>query len=201
MTPSQLSAFCPAAQPYYLALRAAMTAFGIKTPAQVAMFLGQVAHESAGFTRLEENLNYSAEALLATWPKRFNEAQARAYAMQPERIANRAYANRLGNGDEASGHGWRYRGRGLIQLTGLDNYGWCSKALSPKPGYLLRNPETLLRPLFAAESAAWFWRAKKCNDPADAGSLEEVTRRINGGLTGLADRRIWWEKAQHALHA
>ncbi len=199
MTPHQLNTFCPAALQFRLALSTAMITFKIDTPIRVAMFLAQIAHESQGFTRLEENLNYSAEALLATWPKRFTEAQAQSYARQPERIANRVYANRLGNGDEASGHGWRYRGRGLIQITGLDNYGFCGKALSPRPGYLVKNPEALLRTVYAAESAAWYWRAKNCNDPADAGSLEEVTRRINGGLNGLADRRVWWEKAQVAF--
>lgn len=192
-------AFCPAAEPYYLNLNSVRSAYGIETPVRYAMFLAQVAHESGGFKRLEENLNYSAEALLEKWPKRFTATEAQSYARQPERIANRIYAGRIGNRDEASGDGWRFRGRGLIHITGLKNYARCGAAISPVPDFFIKNPEALKRPIYAAESAGWFWRDANCSAAADQGDFELVTRRINGGLNGLEDRLQWWAKAKQIL--
>ncbi|WP_292999603.1 hypothetical protein [Nevskia sp.] len=199
MTPEQLQAFCPAALSFHVQLVSAMTTFRINTPIRQAMFLAQIAHESQGFTRLEENLNYSAEKLLELWPSRFSPAEAKAYARQPERIANRAYANRLGNADEASGNGWRYRGRGLIQITGLRNYSECSKALSPRRNFLVQNPEALLRPIYAAESAGWYWNHAGCSNSADDGDFIGCTRRINTRLIGMPDRLVWFGKAKQLL--
>lgn len=169
------------------AIRAVCDEFAITTERQVAAFLAQTAHESGGYTRLVENLNYSAEALMRVWPKRFPTLDfAREYHRQPEKIANKVYSNRMGNGDEASGDGWRYRGRGLKQLTGRDNYTRCSKALATD---FVVNPDLLVQPVHAARSAAWFWRTNNCGPLADAGEFARLTKAINGGLIGLADRQ------------
>lgn len=173
--------------------------FDINTVARLSMFLAQCAHESAGFTRLVENLNYRPATLMRVWPKRFpNIEAARKYAHAPEKLANYVYANRadLGNGDEASGDGWRFRGRGLIQITGRSNYEACGLALGVD---LLTSPDILATDRYAALSAGWFWHRRGLNYLADAGEFETVTRRINGGTTGLADRRLRWERARDAL--
>lgn len=170
--------------------------FEIDSLGREAAFVAQCAHESNGFTVLVENLNYSAAGLLGTFKKYFTPQQATDYARQPERIANRVYANRLGNGNEASGDGWRYRGRGLIQITGLANYRACGRALGVD---LVANPALLEDPQHAALSAGWFWQTNGCNELADAADFEALTRRINGGLNGQADRLAWLEKAQAAL--
>ncbi|WP_246472520.1 glycoside hydrolase family 19 protein [Azospirillum tabaci] len=169
----------------------------INTPQRVAAFLSQVGHESGGLRVWTENLNYSAEGLRKTWPQRFRDAAtATAYARQPERIANRVYGDRMGNGPEASGDGWRYRGRGLIQITGRDNYqrcsGWAGKPLEAMPAWL----ET---PDGAVASAVWFWTVNGLNRLADAGELEAITRRINGGLNGQEDRLSRYALASEAL--
>ena len=130
--------------------------FDISTPERQACFLGQCAHESGGFATLKENLNYSAEGLTKVWPKRFPSLEAaQPYHRNPEKIANKVYADRMGNGDEASGEGFKYRGRGLIQLTGKDNYTRCGAALGLD---LVNNPDLLLEPLAAARSAGSCWR-------------------------------------------
>lgn len=167
-----------------------LTAAGVDTPLRRAHFLAQVAHESGGFKRLVEGLNYSAEALVRTWPSRFDAATAKQYARQPERIANKVYADRLGNGDEASGDGWRYRGRGYIQLTGKSNYAdYSRKAFGDDR--LVRDPSQAAEPAVARKLALAYWTAKGLNALADKDDLEGVTRKINGGLIGLADRRKW----------
>ena len=166
--------------------------FGISTHKQIAAFLAQTAHESGGYTRLTENLNYSAEALMRVWPRRFpTKTVAQAFARQPELIANQVYSGRMGNGSVQSGDGWRYIGRGLKQLTGKDNYSRCGKALSID---LVSNPELLLKPMFAAQSAGWFWSVNNCGPLADADEFELLTQRINGGLIGLADRKARYER-------
>lgn len=171
--------------------------FGFEAPVRMAMWIAQCAHESQGFTRLEENLNYSAAALRKTWPARFpSDAIARRYARQPDRIANYVYANRMGNGDEKSGDGWSYRGRGLIQITGKANYRECSQVFGVD---LIDQPELLATPRHAALSAGWFWHSRGLNQLADAGDFELVTERINGGLHGYADRKRRWERAKSAL--
>lgn len=168
-------------------VQAACAAFGINSAKQVAGFLAQTAHESGGYTRLVENVNYSAEALTKIWPKRFPSLEfAQRFHRNPELIANTVYADRMGNGSPQSGDGWRYRGRGLKQLTGRDNYTRCGRALGVD---LVSDPDLLLQPEHAASSAGWFWSVNGCGALADSDQFELLTKRINGGLIGLADRR------------
>ena len=171
--------------------------YDISTPIRQAYFIGQCAHESNNFTRLEEGLNYSAARLMAVWPSRFpNLDVANQYANNPEKLANYVYAGRLGNGNEESGDGWRYHGRGLIQLTGKDNYANCGSGLGVD---LLGNPNMLVDPKYAALSAGWFWNKKGLNALADAQDLDIMTKRINGGLLGLDDRKAKIAKALSIL--
>lgn len=168
-------------------LQGTCKAYQINTPMRIAMFLAQIAHESAGLTRLVENLNYSAEGLMRTWPKRFPTMDvAQQYAREPEKIANRVYADRMGNGDESSGDGWKYRGRGLIQITGKSNYREFADAIGED---YVADPDLLRQPVNAALSAGWFWAERGLNRVADTGSVEAVTKIINGGSHGLADRQ------------
>lgn len=156
---------------------------------RACMFVAQLAHESAEFTRTVENLNYSAEGLRRTFARYFpDETIARQYHRQPEKIANRVYAGRIGNGAEGSGDGWRFRGRGLIQITGRENYRVCSIAIYGDDR-LLTEPQLLEQASGACASAGWFWNSRDLNVLADAGRFEDVTRRINGGLNGLEDRK------------
>jgi putative chitinase len=159
--------------------------YDIVTPKRLAAFLAQTAHESAGFTAVRENLNYSAQGLMNTWPARFNQTTAAAYARQPEKIANKVYANRMGNGDEASGDGWRYRGRGLIQTTGKANYTKLAQHIKRSLEETIQYCETVEG---AVESACFYWASNNLNAIADTGDMATLTRRINGGLIGLADR-------------
>jgi putative chitinase len=177
------------------ALNKILPDYEIDTPQRVAAFIAQCAHESGNFTALHENLNYRAESLTRTWPRHFPTMEiANQYARQPERIANRAYANRMGNGDEASGDGWRYVGRGLIQLTGKDNYSWFAASIETPveeiPAYL----QTFEG---AVQSACWFWETNNLNQWADRGDILTLTKRINGGTIGLDDRIKHYN---HALH-
>ena len=159
--------------------------YEINTPKRQACFLGQCMHESGGFKFLKENLNYSAKGLVATWPSRFpNEEYAEEYARKPERIANKVYSGRMGNTED--GDGAKYIGRGLIQLTGKDNYKAVTEALGVD---LLANPQLLEEPRYAALSAGWFWNKKGLNALADASDIETMTKRINGGSIGIADRK------------
>lgn len=178
-------------------LEAAMLRFRINTNLRKAHFLSQIAHESGEFNFVVENLNYSQEALMRTWPKRFpNINTAAPYHRNPERIANLVYANRLGNGPESSGDGWRYRGRGLIQITGKFNYSTCGAALGID---LATNPQLLEEPKYAVESAAWFWGTNGLNELADKDDVVAVTRRINGGTNGLDDRQKKYAAFKTAL--
>jgi putative chitinase len=171
--------------------------YNIDTPQRQACFIGQCMHESAGFKTLEENLNYSAKALMNTWPSRFpNEEEANKYARQPEKIANKVYGGRMGNDVESSGEGWKYRGRGIKQLTGKENYERCGSGLGVD---LVSDPDLLLDPKYAALSAGWFWNKHGLNDLADKGDIETMTRRINGGLIGLDARREAIRKAESVL--
>jgi putative chitinase len=160
--------------------------YDIDTPARLAGFLAQAAHESGDFRTLEENLNYSAEGLVKTWPKRFDAATAKAYARKPEKIANKVYADRMDNGDEASGDGWRFRGRGIKQLTGRDNYTRFGKAVGMTAE---KAAEYCATKKGAVESAAWFWKTNNLNRFADAGDIVGLTKAINGGTIGLEDRK------------
>lgn len=165
--------------------------FEINTPERVAGFLAQIGHESGGFRFTSENLNYRAEALTRVWPSRFPPGIAESYAMQPEKIANRAYADRMGNGDEASGDGWKYRGRGLIQLTGADNYASFSLDADNEA---LSDPDSVAEPELAALSAGWFWKKNGLNALADNRDIVGMTRRINGGTNGLDDRQMRYSR-------
>ncbi|WP_070415017.1 glycoside hydrolase family 19 protein [Pseudomonas lundensis] len=175
-------------------LNTAMNRYAIVGSLRAAAFIAQVGHESGQFTRLVENLNYSAEGLMKTWPSRFDLVRATAAARKPEQIANIVYAGRMGN--TAPGDGWKYRGRGLIQVTGKTNYAACGEALGVD---LINRPELLEQPQYAALSAAWFWSVNGLNILADAGDLRKITQRINGGLNGQADRHALYDRAMEVL--
>lgn len=200
ITQQQLLQILPNAGPvagvFVSALNDAMARFKIHSRLRKAAFLAQVGHESGQLRTLVENLNYSAEGLIKTWPKRFNLGTAVSVARKPEQIANIVYASRMGNGPAVTGDGWRYRGRGLIQITGWVNYQACGAALGLD---LLTKPELLEKPAYAALSAAWFWSSSGLNELADAGHYEAITRRINGGLSGQADRLKLWARAAAVL--
>ena len=169
------------------ALNDTFARFGIATPRQQAAFIGQCGHECANFKVLEENLNYRAETLMKLWPRRFPTLEfANQYARNPKKIANSVYANRMGNRDEASGDGYRFRGRGAIQLTGHISYFHAGKALGAD---FVMDPELVATPKFAALTAGWFWSTHDCNRLAENSDWTGLTRRINGGLIGL-DARI-----------
>lgn len=171
--------------------------YGIDTPKRVAAFVAQCAHESAEFRFIEENLNYRAASLRKTFAKYFpTDEIARQYERKPQMIANRVYANRMGNGDEASGDGWRYRGRGLIQLTGKDNYTFFAGSL----GIPVEEAADYLGTFEgAAQSACFFWEQNNINRFADAGDIRGMTRAINGGFIGLEDRIKHYNHALHVM--
>ena len=178
-----------------------MEKFGVNTPLRLAHFLAQCGHESGGFRLTQENLNYSAKGLMGIFKKYFpTQALADAYARKPEKIANKVYGNRMGNGPETSGEGFKFRGRGYIQLTGKQNYTAFDLAVEDD---ILANPD-LVSSKHALASAAWFWKKNGLNLIADTGSSTEVvtkiTKRVNGGTIGLADR-IKHFKEYHALLA
>jgi len=182
---------------WYDALNAILPEYGINTPERVAAFIAQCAHESGGFKFLKENLNYKAESLLKVFPKYFKTLdEARAYEKQPAKIANRIYGNRMGNGDEASGDGFRYCGRGLIQLTGKENYTWFAASLEIPVEEAAEYLETFEG---AVQSACWFWETNNLNQWADKGDILTLTKRINGGTIGLEDRIKHYNHALHVL--
>ena len=171
--------------------------YDINTPERQAAFIGQCAHESGNFKTLEENLNYKPEALMRVWPSRFPDLPtAMKYAHNQEAIANKVYGGRMGNGVEETGDGWKYHGRGLIQLTGKENYERCGSGIGVD---LLSNPNLLNTPEYAALSAGWFWGKKDLNSLADMFDFETMTKRINGGLIGLDDRKAKIAKALSVL--
>lgn len=202
ITLAQLQAAMPESEPVAASfvgpLNQAMAKWEIDTPDRVAAFLAQAAHESAELLRLEENLNYSAAGLVQTWPSRFSLEAALHYERKPELIANRAYANRLGNGDQASGDGWRFRGRGIFQLTGRANYHEASWVICGD-ATLVESPDLVARPEYACETAGWFWRTNNLNRFADVADFEGLTRAINGGTHGLQSRVAHWHRAIEAL--
>lgn len=201
ITKEQLSQLIPK-NPYldqwYEALSVLLPDYEINTPNRIAAFIAQCSHESASFTALHENLNYRSETLSKVWPKKFPASVAQQYAHKPEAIANRAYASRMGNGDEASGDGWRYCGRGLIQLTGKDNYTAFADSIGITPEEVSDYVQTFEG---AAQSACWFWESNNLNQYADSGDIETMTKRINGGTLGLEDRKKHYEHAKHILGA
>ena len=180
---------------WYNAICEILPVYDINTPERVAAFPAQCAHESGGFKFLKENLNYRAESLLKTFPKYFKTLdEARQYEKKPEKIANRVYANRMGNGDESTGDGFRFLGRGLIQLTGKNNYTLFAAAIDTP---LEQIPEYLQTFEGAIQSACWFWEQNNLNQWADKKDILTLTKRINGGTIGLADRQKHYD---HALH-
>jgi putative chitinase len=166
--------------------------FEINTPQRISMFLAQIGHESGGLTKLHENLNYKAARLSQIFPKYFRDVDPDDYANNPEKIANRVYCNRMGNGNEASGDGYRFRGRGAVQLTGRSNYTSCGEDLEVD---LIANPDYLETPEGAIRSAAWFWDQHDLNDWADKGDVVTVTKKINGGTIGLDERKELYNEA------
>lgn len=175
-------------------LNTAMSRYQIVGTKRIAAFVAQVGHESGHLTRLVENLNYSADALRRNWPRRFDVELASAVARKPEQIANIAYGNRMGNTEQ--GDGWKYRGRGLIQITGKNNYCACGEALGLD---LIAQPELLEKPQHACMSAAWFWATSGLNTLAHAGKFDAITQRINGGQNGAEDRQALYAKALKVL--
>ena len=168
------------------ALNETFEKFNISTPRQQAAFIGQCSHECGNFKVLEENLNYRAATLMKLWAKRFPTLEiANEYAGQPRKIANKVYANRMGNRDESSGDGYRFRGRGCIQLTGSTNYYHAGRALGVD---LWANPDLVATPKYAALTAGWFWSTHNCNAKASAQDWTGLTKIINGGTIGLDDR-------------
>jgi putative chitinase len=165
--------------------------FGITTPAQQASWIGQCGHECGNFRIMEENLNYRAPTLLKLFPQTprrvwgFTPESAAAYEKQPQRIANRIYGNRMGNRDEASGDGFRFRGSGFLQLTGMNNFYHAGQALGVD---FIMQPELVRTPMYAAQTAGWFWQTHRLNQYADSGDFVTMTKRINGGTIGLDDR-------------
>jgi len=169
--------------------------YDLDTPKRQAAFIGQCAVESANFTRLQENLNYSAQRLTQVWPSRFpNISMAEPYANNPEKLADFVYAGRMGNLQD--GDGWKFHGRGLIQLTGRENYANCGSGIGVD---LIDNPDLLLTPQYTVLSAGWYWNKKGLNALADTQEYGAMTKRINGGLTGLDERIAKITKALQVL--
>ncbi len=178
-------------------LQNAMNEFAVNTPKREAAFLAQIAHESGELTIFAENLNYSAKGLMATWPKRFPDlATAQKYERNPEKLANYVYANRVGNGNEASGDGWKFRGRGPIQITGRENYQKYGSRLNVD---LVNAPDKAATPDVGFRVAGLYWRENGLNELADGEMFETITKRINGGLKGLEDRLKYYTRAKMVL--
>ena len=185
---------------WHKALEQLFPDYEIDTPQRMAAFIAQCAHESGSFMFLTENLNYRWQSLRKVFPKYFpTDELAQDYANRPnkqEAIANRIYASRMGNGPEESGDGYRFRGRGLIQLTGRSNYTWFAASLEISPE---EATEYLTTFEGAAQSACWFWETNKLNQWADKGDILTLTKRINGGTIGLEDRKKHYEHCLHVL--
>ena len=202
LTKEQLAQLIPG-NPYldhwYDALSQALPDYDITTPQRIAAFLAQCAHESGGFTAIKENLNYKAESLVKVFPKYFKSLdEANQYAKQPEKIANKIYGGRMGNGDEASGDGYRYCGSGLIQITGKSNYQSFADSLGMD---VADTPDYLATFEGALQSACWFWEANNLNTWADKGDILTLTKKINGGTIGLDDRTARYNHALAVLGA
>jgi len=175
----------------------AMPDFDINTPLRQSAFIAQLAHESSELTRVEENLNYSADRLMVVFPKYFPTIEfAGEYHRNPQKIANLVYADRMGNGNTESNDGWTFHGRGGIQLTGRDNYFSCGKVIGVD---LIAKPQLLLQPTYGIDSSCWFWVKNKLNELSDVGDFRTITRRVNGGLNGYLEREKYYEKAKNIL--
>jgi putative chitinase len=200
LTKQQLKELLPK-NPYidqwHHALSQLLPDYEINTPKRIASFIAQCAHESGNFIFLSENLNYKAESLTKIFSKYFKDiGTAKQYEKNPQKIANKIYADRMGNSNEASGDGYKYRGRGLIQLTGKTNYTWFAASLEITPEEAAEYMGTFEG---AAQSACWFWETNKLNDWADKGDIEKMTKIINGGTIGLEDRKKHYAHALHVL--
>lgn len=184
----------------YTELLSILIEYRINTKNRLSHFIAQCSHESANFKYVEENLNYSSESLLKVFPKYFSAETVNQYARNPKAIANKVYANRLGNGDENSGDGWRYRGRGFIQLTGKNNYSYFDKVCEDN---ILDIPD-LVATKYALKSSAWFWYSNNLNELSDKGvdaeTIKLVTKRVNGGYNGLAERALLTNKYYKLIH-
>lgn len=204
LTLNQLKQFLPNnkyVSYWHHALEQLLPDYDIDSPRRIASFLAQCAHESAGFTALKENLNYKPATLLKLFGKYFTPELAAVYCAKPnkqEAIANRIYANRMGNGSEDSGDGYRYSGKGLIQLTGKSNYQAFADSLEITPTDAAEYMQTFEG---AAQSACWFWETNNLNKYADSADFETMTKRINGGTIGLEDRKKHYAEALHILGA
>lgn len=201
MTPATLLRIMPLAgkqaDVFARPLGDAMEHYNIVGPVRQAAFLSQIGVESGQLQRMTENLSYSAKRLMEVWPARFPFlASTDGYVNNPQALANKVYASRMGNGNEASGDGWKYRGRGILQLTGKSNYDKCGQALRFD---LISHPELVASPRLAAESAAWFWSINGINIIADEGDMTAVTKKVNGGHHGLAQRIAMYELARKVL--
>lgn len=170
--------------------------YEINTPERVAMFLAQVGHESGGLSVVQENLNYRAERLTVVFPKYFRDVNPNDYARNPEKIANRVYANRMGNGPESSGDGYRYSGKGAIQLTGKSNYSAFANYIGMELDEVV---EYLITPEGAVDSAAWFWTTNNLNHWSDLQDVVTVTKKINGGTNGLEERTHLFQQGMSLL--
>jgi putative chitinase len=205
ITEDQFKKICPyAKQPekWTAAINSTLPSYKIDSVKRLAMFMAQCGHESNGFTILSENLNYSADGLLKTFPKYFPTPELAAkYAHHPEMIANRVYANRMGNGAEASGDGWKYRGAGVLQITGKNNFIQLSDYIWDDTHILIESPHLLLDPYIALHGAGWFWERAKLNPICDAENIQAVTKLINGGTHGLEDRIKRYTLAKSVLSA
>ena len=177
-------------------LNATFRRFMIDDVRKQAAFIGQCSHESGHFKKLEENLNYSTDTLNRLFGHKFKPGEIEQYAHQPQRIANRIYANRIGNRDEASGDGWLYHGRGVIQLTGHDNFWHFGQSVGMD---FVHNPAPVSQPLYAAMSGGWFWATHGCNPLAEAENWVGLTKRINGGTIGLEERIKLMQQALEVL--
>jgi putative chitinase len=184
------------AQSLYEGVSSAVNMADLSTPQRLAAFIAQCGHESDGFKYFEENLNYRAESLVRVWPSHFNSNNASEYAHNPEKIANRAYCFRMGNGPEDSGDGWNYRGRGFLQLTGRSNYEQASSDLEID---FLSNPDAVATPEGACVTAAWFWKKHNLNNYVDQDNFVGLTKAINGGTLGLENRQQRYEHALNVL--
>jgi putative chitinase len=202
VTPAQLHQVMPLLDPllcgqYAAPLSAAFREFGIANAARIAAAVAQLAHESNQLTEWEEDLNHGAKAILALWPRHFSPAEAELYKHRPEATANRAYADRMGNGPEESEDGWRFHGRGPIQITGRTNYTKAALALGVD---LVRSPMLASSPAVGFRIAGWFWESNGLNPVADQGDFLTITKRINGGLNGYEQRLHFWAVAKQVFH-
>lgn len=187
---------CKEPEEWHSLLQSDLAQYGVNTVEQIAAFLAQTAHESSEYNILAENLNYSGNRLAVIFPKYFKNVDTAKFHRNPGAIANKVYANRMGNGDEASGEGYRYRGRGVLQITGKNNYAKCSSFMFGADDVLLDDPDLLLEKSTALGSAFWFWDQNKLKDVSN---FILLTKKINGGTNGLPHRQELYNRAQEIL--